>query len=70
MWEKLNKIQAQVIAAMVIIASSLGLAYLAAICGLPDSSLIFINKVTDVALLGAIAWLFTASKNGNGSPKP
>lgn len=69
MWEKINKVQAQVIACMIIIIASFGLAYRASIGGLPESAVALINKVTDISLMGAIAWLFTMSKNGNGNGK-
>jgi hypothetical protein len=70
MWDKINKVQAQVIACMVIICGSFGLAYMAALGGLPKSAELLVNKITDVALMGAVAWLFTMSKNGNGTSKP
>jgi len=63
MWDRLNKVRAQVIACMVIIVCSFGLAFLSALGGLPKSSEVLINKVTDIALVGAIAWLFTMSKS-------
>ena len=65
MWENINKVQAQVIACMIIIIACFGLAYWAAINGIPKSAEVFVNKVTDIALMGAIAWLFTMSKNNN-----
>lgn len=63
MWDKINKVQAQVIACMVIILLSFGLAFWAAIAGLPKSAELLVNKVTDIALVGAVAWLFTMSKS-------
>lgn len=62
MWDRINKVQAQVIACMVIIIGSFGLAYLSAMSGLPKSAELLVNKVTDIALVGAVAWLFTMSK--------
>lgn len=62
MFERLNKVKAQVIACMVIIACSFGLSFLSAINGLPKSAELLVNKVTDIALVGAVAWLFTMSK--------
>jgi hypothetical protein len=70
MWEKINKVQAQVIACMVIILMSFGLAYWAAVNGIPKSAELFVNKVTDIALMGAIAWLFTMSKSNSKPPTP
>lgn len=70
MWDKINKVQAQVIACMVIIIACFGLAYLAALNGVPKSAEVFINKVTDIALMGAIAWLFTMSKSSSKPPMP
>lgn len=66
MWDKINKVQAQVIACMVIIGCSFGLSFFGAINGIPKSAELLINKVTDIALMGAVAWLFTMSK-GNGN---
>lgn len=62
MWEKLNKVKAQVVACTIIIASTYGLAYYAAMFGIPESAVRLIDKITDVSLMGAIAWLFTSSK--------
>lgn len=70
MWEKINKVQAQVIACMVIILLSFALAFLSALNGVPKSAEILINKVTDIALVGAIAWLFTMSKSNSKPPTP
>lgn len=61
-WEHMMKAKAQVIACMIIIIGSFGLAYSAALGGLPKSSELLVNKITDIALVGAIAWLFTMSK--------
>lgn len=63
MWDKINKVQAQVIACMVIIIACFVLASWVAVNGMPDSAQVFVNKVTDIALMGAIAWLFTMSKS-------
>lgn len=62
MWEKINKVKAQVIACMVIIAASYGLAYYAVVFGIPESAMRVVDKITDLSLMGAIAWLFTSSK--------
>ena len=63
MWDKINKIQAQVIACMIIIVASFALAFIAATSGIDKSSEVLVNKVTDIALFGAVAWLFSMSKN-------
>lgn len=70
MWDKINKVQAQVIACMVIIVACFGLAYWVAVYGMPKSAEVFVNKVTDIALMGAIAWLFTMSKSSTKPPTP
>lgn len=57
MWEKINKVQAQVIACMVIIIFSFVIAFYAAINGIPKSAELIINKVMDIALVAAVAWL-------------
>lgn len=62
MWEKINKIKAQVIACMVIIAASYGIAYYGIVFGIPESAQRMVDKITDLSLMGAIAWLFTSSK--------
>lgn len=62
MWEKFNKIKAQVIAVMIIIICSFGLAYYGVFFGIPESSQVLVNKVTDIALVAAVAWLFNASR--------
>lgn len=63
MWEKINKVQAQVIACMIIILASFGLAYWAVIFGVPERAERLVDKVTDIALFGAVAWLFSMSKS-------
>ena len=68
MWDKINKVQAQVIACMIIIVACFGLAYWVAVKGMPDSAQVFVNKVTDIALMGAVAWLFTMSKSSTKPP--
>lgn len=70
MWDKINKVQAQVIACMVIIIACFVLASWVAVKGMPDSAQVFVNKVTDIALMGAIAWLFTMSKSSTKPPTP
>lgn len=68
MWDKINKVQAQVIACMLIIILSYVIAGWAAVKGLAPSSEIYINKVTDITLLGAVAWLFRmAGKTNNNN---
>lgn len=63
MWEKISKVKAQVIACMIIISCSFGLAFWAAAAGIPKSAELLINKVTDIALVGVVGWLFTSSKS-------
>lgn len=68
MWEKINKVKAQVIACMVIIGASFGIAYYGVMFGIPESAVRIVDKVTDLSLMGAIAWLFTSSKQDKVSP--
>lgn len=69
MWEKFNKIKAQVIAVMIIIICSFGLAFYGALFGIPESSQVLINKVTDIALVASVAWLFNANREAEKSKK-
>lgn len=64
MWDKINKVQAQVIACMIIILGCFSLAVFGAIYGFPDSAKDYINKITDISLTGTIGWLFMMAKNG------
>lgn len=62
LWENVLKVKAQVIACMLIIVASFSLSFIAALGGISESGQVLVNKVTDIALVGAIAWLFTMSK--------
>lgn len=62
MFEKLNKIQVQNIACIIIICASFALALLSMFFQMPQGSEVLINKVTDIALVGVVGFLFTRNK--------
>lgn len=67
MWEKLNKIKAQVIVCMIVVIGCMGFLYLLAIKEVPKGN----EKLLDIlggliigsVLTGSIGWLFTQSKH-------
>jgi hypothetical protein len=67
MWERVNKVKAQVIACMVIIIGCFMLAILAAFNIIPPGSQAFIASIVSPMLMGALGWLFTMNKSNTSS---
>lgn len=62
MFEKLNKVQVQHIACVLVLCGCFALAFIAAFFQLPQGSEVLINKVTDLSLMGVVGYLFSQSK--------
>lgn len=63
MWEKINKVRWQIMACMIIIIATYGIAWYGARFGIEASAKEYINKVTDIALFSAMAWLLNSMRN-------
>lgn len=61
MWEKINKVKWQILACMVIIFASYAIAFYGSVCGINETAMRYIDKVTDIGLVGAIAWLLNSA---------
>lgn len=70
MFERISKVQAQVVACMILLIGGMGLAYLAAVNGVPKSAELLLNKVIDLGWVGVIGWLFTSNKNNQQRQNP
>ncbi len=62
MWEKLNKVQVQNIAFIIILVGSFVIATASFFLLPVEQSERIISKVIDICLVGAVGWGFTSSK--------
>lgn len=62
MWDKMGKIKWQIIGCTIIIVASYAIAVYGAINGIHESAQRYIDKVSDIALFGAIAWLLNSAQ--------
>jgi hypothetical protein len=65
MWEKLNKVQVQNIAFMVILVGCFVIATISFFIFPVEQAERVISKIIDITLVGAIGWGFTSSKQRN-----
>ncbi len=68
MWEKLNKMQTQNAAAILILIVCSVIAIMAPFVTLSESAERTIRSFYDLSLLGVIGWLFTSNKGNKPQP--
>lgn len=69
MWEKLNRMQTQNVAAILILLVCSAIAIMSPFVTLSESAERTIRSFYDLSLLGVIGWLFTSNK-GNKPQHP
>lgn len=62
MWEKVSKVSVQNMIAVVAVLCCFTIAIISMFHPIPQTSETFINKVTDISLLGVMGYLYTKSK--------
>ena len=65
MWEKISKMQAQNVAAIIILSVCSSIAVMSPFVTLNEAAERTIRSFYDLSLLGVIGWLFTSNKHNS-----